>query len=160
MIDDDAPDHGGPFDPDWTVAPAGTLAEVFEERGWTFAEAAKQCGIAEATLAGVLRREPLTDEIAAKIAAATDTSERFWLNYERQYRSDLERGRKDTSPPVKLAGLAHGGIFITTSPITVGEPLAPGLLAAREARAAVLVAQHRRGEHATGRMRRECPLCH
>lgn len=156
MTDDEFEDDGdGEFNPDWTVAPAGTLAECFEERGWTLAEAAAKCGLPVATLYAVLRREPLTDEVAAKIAAGTGTSEQFWLNYERQYRSDLQRGRKDTSPPLKRAWLMRGGVVLNTTSITVGEGPVPNVTAHQIA----LAAAHRRGEHTWGSMRRDCPLC-
>jgi len=85
------------FDPDWVVAPGETLAEVFAERGydetrvrqlgWIF-------GIEADQLASVLSGdEPITEQLATKLALMTDVPAHFWLALERNYRVGLAAGK-------------------------------------------------------------------
>ena len=46
----------------------------------------------------VLNREPLAAAHAAMLALGTGISAEFWLRYESNYRADLARGAKDTTP--------------------------------------------------------------
>jgi plasmid maintenance system antidote protein VapI len=90
------------FDPDWTVAPAASLADIMRERNLT---AHLMAGAVDAwhhdhaaqLIEDVLARRPLGAEHATILAAALGTSVQFWLNYERIYRADLAAGRKDVT---------------------------------------------------------------
>jgi hypothetical protein len=85
------------FDPDWTLAPAALLREWLAEHGhepvwlaWTPEE-----GL---LVLDVLGRRPLADAHAELLERRTGVPAQHWLNRERQYRTDLAAGRKDTTP--------------------------------------------------------------
>ena len=90
------------FDPDWTVAPAASLADIMRERGLTAVTMAEAVDPEHWTrpyelILAVLDRRPLGPEHAAVLAYATGTSAGFWVRYEAQYRADLAAGRKDVT---------------------------------------------------------------
>jgi len=95
-----------PFNPDWTVAPAGTLRELIEQQATT---PERLAGIAArrfprvtekdalAAIRGVLNRQPYDGRTAAILGAVTGTPAMFWVNLEANYRADLAAGKTDTS---------------------------------------------------------------
>jgi hypothetical protein len=101
---------GHEFNPDWTIAPAATLAEWLKEQGMTVADLAatavgpctwatpadaeRACALIQA----VLDREPMTDQCAQLLGWGTGVSVQFWRNLEANYRADLAAGRTDTTP--------------------------------------------------------------
>lgn len=92
--------HDTTFSPNWTIRPGDTLQDLIDERGMTLEALAVACRLSTDAIRGVLRGDVITDDTAARIAAGTDTSERFWINRERIYREDLAKGRTDTSREV------------------------------------------------------------
>jgi hypothetical protein len=92
------------FDPDWTLAPAATLAEWMREHGLTRGMLARRCCNGEADIKAsliirdVLNREPLLEAHAEMLERGTGIRAAFWTGYERQYRADLAAGRTDTTP--------------------------------------------------------------
>ena len=87
------------FSPDWTLAPAAALAEWMRENGTSTDRLSAYCASrAGVLIREVLNREPLAEEHAAILALGTGISAQFWLRYESNYRADLARGAKDTTP--------------------------------------------------------------
>lgn len=81
--------------PDWTLAPGDCLAELLEMRGITEAELDDRTRLGPEIIAGILAASiPVDSLIAEKLAAVFGVSVHFWLNYEANYRADLERGAK------------------------------------------------------------------
>lgn len=83
------------FNPDWTVAPGGTLHDLMRERGWSRQELATRCYMDRAIIDGIIDGSvEITRVRAYKLAVGTETSAQFWLNYERRFRDDIAKGRK------------------------------------------------------------------
>lgn len=86
----------GEFDRDWTVRPGATLKDWREEQGLSARVTATLCRMEpehyEALEAG---KRKVTRVVACKLQQGTGIPASFWLNYERMYREDLARGRKD-----------------------------------------------------------------
>lgn len=83
------------FDRDWTVAPGDTLRDWMEEQVISMGAAARLCKIDLADYEDIVNGTlPIDPDIAGKLQAATGITARFWLNYEAQYRADLEAGRR------------------------------------------------------------------
>jgi len=103
-----------PFSPDWTVAPAATLAEVMVDRGYTVESlAAVMCMTAagrpthaagqaamEDALRGILARRPMPPDLPGLLELATGVKAIMWQGLEDQYRADLRAGRTDTTKEV------------------------------------------------------------
>lgn len=85
------------FDRDWTISPGETLRDLIEERGWSVADAAKRCGnMPVESMEKILDAStPINYAVAYFLELGTAVSRTFWLNYERRYRSDLAKGRKE-----------------------------------------------------------------
>jgi HTH-type transcriptional regulator/antitoxin HigA len=85
------------FNPDWTIAPGGTLQEWIEENGLTVRSTAVACGRMDPErLQGIIDTTvPVTEDDAARLQAGTGIPATLWLNLERRYRQDLARGKID-----------------------------------------------------------------
>ena len=95
------------FTPDWTVSPGEILVEYLECLGWTVPAFSIETGLAEATIHSIIdEKSPITPEIALGLGRIIH-SDRFWLNLERQYRSDLDRFAS------KEGGAGSGGTIQT-----------------------------------------------
>lgn len=85
-----------PFEPDWVVHPGATLKEELEERakGIGFPTWAKILHLTPEQLQGIFDgTEPITEDIANRIAHGLGTGAHIWLNLERAYRSGLAAGK-------------------------------------------------------------------
>ena len=79
------------FTPDYAITPADTLAETIWDLGISIAQFAENAGIDENELDDILIDDaPITEELAAKIAAATNTAASFWLNLDANYRKTIQ----------------------------------------------------------------------
>lgn len=91
------------FRPDWTVAPAATLADWMQENGLDPVVLAVACNGKERQhealrlIQEVLDRKPLTQAHADTLARGTKIPASFWLNYEQNYRAGLAAGLTDTT---------------------------------------------------------------
>lgn len=87
------------FDPDWTIAPGETLREWIEENGLSVRSTATACGRMDPDrLQGIIdAQEEITEDDASRLHAGTMIPARLWLNLERRYRQDLQRGKIDAS---------------------------------------------------------------
>ncbi len=84
-----------PFDPDWVVAPGETLKEWREDNGLPLRAAAKACYLNPETYEGVeAGTEPITEDMAQRLALGTQITAPLWLNLERVYRTGLKAGKK------------------------------------------------------------------
>ncbi len=82
------------FKPDFAVPPGRTLADVRDHLGLCDSELCDIAGLNALELGGILlSSDPITDEIAEKLAKATVVPARIWRNLERQYRDGLARGK-------------------------------------------------------------------
>lgn len=82
------PVHG--FDPDWRVAPGETLREVLYLREITAATLASRSGVDGDVIRGILSgQEPITEDVARRIAPHTMVSSAFWLALEAEYRRPI-----------------------------------------------------------------------
>jgi hypothetical protein len=92
-----------PFDPDWCLAPAVTLADWLRENHLSPRILAVACagrgraGEALAKIKEIIAGQPLTEEHAAMLAVGTFVPARFWLALERNYRAGLAAGKTDVS---------------------------------------------------------------
>lgn len=78
------------FHPAWKVAPGEIIAEELAERGWSVHHLAfmilrMPTTVAERLLAGT---EPLTPEIAERLASGFGTSVEIWMGLERAWREE------------------------------------------------------------------------
>ncbi len=82
------------FTPDWVSAPAETIEDLLEERGWTQAKLADRIGFTRKHVNGLIKgRAAITPDAALRLEAVLGASAEFWLTREVQYREALERRR-------------------------------------------------------------------
>lgn len=92
-----------PFNPDWVVAPGGTLQDWMDENKLSVASLAVVCygqarkGATVQLIQDVLDRKPLTPEHAQTLERGTSIKARFWLALETNYRDGLAAGLTDAS---------------------------------------------------------------
>lgn len=79
------------FHPDW-ASPGDTIADILREQGISKLDFGRQIGktpmYVDRLIAG---EEPITEDLAAKLAMRLGASPRFWMRRERQYRLDKAR---------------------------------------------------------------------
>lgn len=81
-----------PFEPDWVSPPGATIEDIVKERQLNRQEVAKQLGVSRYVFELVVKgREPLTDELAEKLAETLGSTAEFWKTREKQYRDSLSR---------------------------------------------------------------------
>lgn len=86
------------FDPDWVVAPGGTLAESLVQWGLSVRMGARLLDMHEFQLEAILAgKDPITHSIALRLQALFGTSAEFWMNLERNYRDGLAQGKHDAT---------------------------------------------------------------
>jgi plasmid maintenance system antidote protein VapI len=84
------------FDPDWVVAPGETLRDCLAEIDVVPPEQlARAAGISRRVLARLLAGdEPITEDLAERIARMTAVPARMWLALEHNYRVGLAAGKE------------------------------------------------------------------
>ena len=106
---DNTPDPGlYPFNPDWCVAPAGTVREIIRERpDGLLAKAAARAdpttSLARETVALALAAQPLTADHFRVLTVLSGVRAQFWANLEGNYRHGLATGLKDVTPAEDLS---------------------------------------------------------
>jgi hypothetical protein len=92
-----------PFDPDWCVAPAATLADYLAEQRMPPEALARAAGRGESDVKAlllireVLDRKPLGEAHAEVLERGTSAPAAFWLRHEHLYRDALAAGKTDTT---------------------------------------------------------------
>lgn len=82
------------YDPDYVVAPGITLQEWFKWSHIPKSTATRLYGIPAEVLERILvGEEPITDDLAERLAALTHVPVRFWLALEHNYRVGLRAGK-------------------------------------------------------------------
>lgn len=82
-----------PFEPDWVCCPGETLQEWLEYNNLLSRKFIFRYGITADQLAGILAgTEPITEDIAQRLAWITFVPPQFWLNMEHNYRAGLAKG--------------------------------------------------------------------
>jgi addiction module HigA family antidote len=92
------------FDPDWTIHPGEILKEELVERakGISFPTWARILHLTPEQLEGIFAgTEPITEDIAQRIAHGLGTGAQIWLNLERAFRSGLAAGKTWITDPAK-----------------------------------------------------------
>lgn len=102
------------WNPDWTLAPAATLADWLEENGLTVRAAGMSVQrsrrqAAEIAMLEVLDRWPLTADHAGLLHLVTGIKARFWARYEENYRAGLAAGKTDVTPDDDALLRKNGG---------------------------------------------------
>lgn len=83
-----------PFEPDSAVPPGETLSEYLVDVG--ISRLVDSSGLTVTQIEGILHAmEPITKDIADKLASATEIPARFWLSLEADYQANLRRTGKD-----------------------------------------------------------------
>lgn len=84
------------FNPDYVVAPGGTLREWREEAHLPVRAAAKACADMPLWLYNGIEAgtEPIDEQVAGALAHGTGITATLWLNLERQFRDGLALGKK------------------------------------------------------------------
>lgn len=88
---DDELEHGE-YNPDWADTPGKAIRTIVDGRGWALVEFAAEMNMTVFAVVDLINgREPITPEIASRLAQILDTSPEFWLRREAQYRKQLAR---------------------------------------------------------------------
>lgn len=89
---EDEPDHGGPFRPDWVSPPGETIADILEERKWSVEDFAGHMTMSLTEAQDLLRGKTSIDEnLASKLSVVIGSTRTFWLVREGVYKQELER---------------------------------------------------------------------
>lgn len=80
------------FEPEWSSPPGTTIVDVMTHKGITSQQLSEQLCLNDLGINQLFEGKlDLTHDIARKLSACIGGSESFWLNREKQYRSDLKR---------------------------------------------------------------------
>ena len=81
-----------PFNPDWATSPAESIRRALIRRGWSPEDLAEAMEVSVQQASELHQGIAAIDKpIAAKLTAALNTSEGFWLERQRQYQTDQKR---------------------------------------------------------------------
>lgn len=81
-------------DYDWVIAPGETLAEYRQEQGVSAQTMAVRCMLEDERYARIeAGDEPITIDVAMRLAIGTGIKGRFWMALERAYRDGLAQGK-------------------------------------------------------------------
>ena len=85
-------DQHSEFQPDYAVAPGGTITETLDALGLGEAEVASRAGLARETMHRVIEgRAPITRRLALALDEMTGVPAHFWERYEALYQDSLSR---------------------------------------------------------------------
>jgi len=85
------------YSPDYLVAPGEILEEYLEYEGISQSVFAKQTGLSEEIIDGIIKAEtPITEEIALRFECTLGRPAHFWINLEQQYQEEKVRLAVDT----------------------------------------------------------------
>lgn len=87
------------FEPDWTINPCGTLAEIIAERGWSIREVAERTWVSKSRVDQYLHGDPYPASWAVAFASLAGCSPAFIWNLQCVYQLDLAMGRTEWQPP-------------------------------------------------------------
>jgi HTH-type transcriptional regulator/antitoxin HigA len=78
------------FTPDWVSSPGDTIADLLEEKDWSQLELSERLEYSTKHVSLLINgKAPITEETAVKLARVLGSTERFWLQREADYRSQL-----------------------------------------------------------------------
>jgi HTH-type transcriptional regulator/antitoxin HigA len=83
------------WEPDWTVPPGETLAELLEMRGWTQALLAREVGFSQKHINRVIRGwEGISVTLALRLEGLNMGSAQFWMRLDADHRLFLAREKE------------------------------------------------------------------
>ena len=83
---------GGPFAPDWVLAPGESILDLAEERGWSQGELAQRLGYSEKHISQLINgKVPITVDAAQRLERVLGSTIDFWLALEANYKKHKNR---------------------------------------------------------------------
>lgn len=80
------------LEPDWVSPPGDSISDRLEELGWSQADLAVCLGFTTQHVRQLVNGEvPITEETAKRLERVLDSTARFWMKREAQYRERLVR---------------------------------------------------------------------
>src|SRR5262245_59511627 len=94
------------FNPDWLSSPGETISDILRDRGMSEQEFANASGISIADISQLLAgHQPISPELARRLAASMGASAAFWLARDDRYQSGLKRLAGEAKDDATLAWL-------------------------------------------------------
>lgn len=87
------------FSPDWVSPPGATIKCLMVKLGYDHKELAEEIDIPDNLLLKILEGEEIiTQDIALQLSIVLGSTQKFWLNREKQYREEIDRLQKAPKP--------------------------------------------------------------